>query len=123
MLDCPSPAGSRARREDGPAPARTHPWPETRTEPARMSSAFPPSTGARAALILVAALLAGLAFAAPARAAAGMEIGMEDERLLLRASSRAAEVVQAWKDLGIETVRVQAGGYSTGPAQRRLRRP
>src|SRR4051795_6309831 len=118
MLDCLPPAVSRARREDGPAPARTHPWPESRTEPARMSSAFPPSTAGRAALILVAAVLAGLAFAAPAGAAAGMEIGMEDERLLLRDSSRAAEVVQAWKDLGIVTVRLQAGWYSIGPAQR-----
>ena len=77
----------------------------------------------RATLILLTALLAGLACAAPARAAAGMEIGMEDERLLLSDPSRAPGVVQAWKDLGIETVRLHAGWYSIAPAQRRLRKP
>ena len=80
-------------------------------------------TLARAALVVAGALLAALALTAPARAAAGMEIGLEDERLLLRDPARAADVVQAWKGLGIEIVRVQAGWYSIGPAQHRLRKP
>jgi len=80
-------------------------------------------TLARAALVVAGALLAALALTAPARAAAGMEIGLEDERLLLRDPARAAAVVQAWKGLGIEIVRVQAGWYSIGPAQHSLRKP
>jgi hypothetical protein len=73
------------------------------------------------ALVLVAAL-AG-AVSPSAWAAVDMEIGMEDERLMLTDPSRAPGVVAAWKALGIETVRLQAGWYSISPGQRRLRKP
>jgi len=78
---------------------------------------------ARAALLLVLTLAAVCGSGAPAHAAPGMEVGMEDERLLLSEPWRAAEVVAEWQALGIETVRLHAGWYAISPAQRRLRRP
>jgi hypothetical protein len=95
-------------------PYRLPPQPGTR--------AFRGGRVPRACLAAVLAALALPALVGQAKAAVGMEIGMEDERLLLR-SGRAAEVIADWKALGIETVRVQAGWYAISPGQRRLRKP
>jgi hypothetical protein len=74
--------------------------------------------------VLLALLVAiGLSAAPAARAAADMEIGIEDERLMLSDPARAPGVVAAWKALGLETVRLHAGWYSISPGQRRLRKP
>ena len=70
------------------------------------------------AVVLVAAL-AVLAMPASAAAAGGVEIGMEDERLLLSDPWKSPAVVAAWRDLGVDVVRLHAGWARTAPAGRR----
>jgi hypothetical protein len=77
----------------------------------------------RGACAALCALVAVLAMASPASAAARMEVGMEDPRLLQSEPDRAQSVVEAWKALGVETVRLHARWYATSPASRRIRRP
>jgi hypothetical protein len=77
----------------------------------------------RAVVAALAALVACAALAAPAHAAADMEIGMDDSRLLLTEPWRAAEVVQEWAALGVETVRLHARWYVIAPDANRIRRP
>jgi hypothetical protein len=67
-------------------------------------------------LLILALLLAG---AAPARAAEGLEVGMEDERLLLTDAAEAPAVVGAWRDLGIDVVRLHASWARIAPTGRR----
>jgi hypothetical protein len=66
-------------------------------------------------LLLAAALLGGAA--APARAA-GLEIGMEDERLLLGYPGAAVEAVGAWRALGVDVVRIHAQWSAIAPRSR-----
>jgi hypothetical protein len=77
----------------------------------------------RALLCLLAVALGCLAIATPARAAPGMEIGMEDERLMLSQYWRAPELVQEWKRLGVDSVRLIVGWHKIAPASRRFKPP
>src|SRR4051812_4271951 len=54
-----------------------------------------------------AVLAALLLFAVPARAA-GPEIGIADDRILLSDGVEADRAVEDWADLGIQTVRIYA---------------
>ena len=67
-------------------------------------------------LVLLAALLI---VPGSASAADGVEIGMEDERLLLSDPWAAPGVVAAWRELGVEVVRLHAGWARIAPAGRR----
>ena len=78
---------------------------------------------ARALLLLLVSVLASLAAASPAQAAKGMEIGMEDERIMLGQFWRAPKLVQIWKDMGVDSVRLIVGWYRIAPAATRLRTP
>ena len=71
--------------------------------------------GVRAIVVLLVVL------AAPASALArgGVEIGMEDERLLLGEPGRAPGIVAAWRELGVDVVRLQAGWARIAPSGRR----
>jgi hypothetical protein len=66
----------------------------------------------RAALLILVLLAA----AAPAQAADDLEIGMEDERLLLSEPADAPQVVAAWRDLGVDVVRLHASWGKIAPA-------
>lgn len=68
--------------------------------------------------VLAAALLASTGAAAPAAAAPHM-VGIEDERLLLHAPDRAADVVAEWADAGIDVVRIHARWNEIAPGGRR----
>ncbi len=68
----------------------------------------------RLALVLLALLLAA---AAPARAA-GLEVGMEDERLLLSGSPEAPAAVESWRALGVDIVRIHAQWGRIAPRRR-----
>ena len=67
-----------------------------------------------AVLFLTAALLAP----AGAAAAEGVEVGMEDERLLLSDPWAAPGVVAAWRELGVDVVRLHASWSRIAPAGR-----
>jgi hypothetical protein len=77
----------------------------------------------RSLLVLLVAGAASLAAAGPASAARGMEIGMEDERIMLSQFWRAPKLVQIWKDMGIDSVRLIVGWYRIAPASTRLKAP
>jgi hypothetical protein len=64
-------------------------------------------------------LLVLLLTAAPAHAAAGLEIGIEDERLLLSDTAEAPAVVGAWRDIGVDVVRLHASWSRIAPPGRR----
>jgi hypothetical protein len=68
----------------------------------------------------VAVALGGAA--APARAA-GLEIGMEDERLLLSEQAHAPAAVAAWKALGVDVVRIHAHWWEIAPGASAQRKP
>ncbi len=68
----------------------------------------------RFALVLLIALLG---CAAPAHAA-GLEIGMEDERLLLGNPDAAGEAVAEWKALGVDVVRIHAQWWNIAPKRK-----
>ena len=70
-------------------------------------------------VLAVVILLALLAAPASAPAAGGVEIGMEDERLLLSDPFKAPATVAAWSDLGVEVVRLHAAWVRIAPAGRR----
>ena len=71
----------------------------------------------RVRVILV--VLVVLAAPASALARSGLEIGMEDERLLLSEPGRAPAVVAAWRELGVDVVRLQAVWAKVAPSGRR----
>lgn len=73
------------------------------------------------ALTLAALCLAGPA--APALAAPGAEVGMEDERLLLSEPFHAPEVVADWARAGVDIVRIHARWGSVSPGRERMRKP
>jgi hypothetical protein len=64
---------------------------------------------------LFVALAALLAASAPAHAA-GLEFGMEDEGLLLSNQQFAPDAVNAWQQMGVDVVRLQARWWVIAPA-------
>src|SRR3954471_1099860 len=76
-------------------------------------------------------LVATLAMAAPAlvapsaHAAANLETGIADDSALLRVSdpAQAARTVAAWRDMGIETVRLFAQWRTVSPAAEETQPP
>src|SRR4051812_9107648 len=57
--------------------------------------------------LTLAVLAALLVFAAPARAA-GPQVGIADDRILLAGGADADAAVKEWQELGIQTVRIYA---------------
>jgi hypothetical protein len=75
----------------------------------------------RIALLLVT--LSALAAPVPALASADLEIGIEDERIMLDDFHEAPAAVAAWKDLGIQAVRLHARWGRLAPSPGAKRRP
>jgi hypothetical protein len=69
------------------------------------------------------ALLLAAALTAPARAAAALELGIADDRVLLGDPTDAAQVVRKWQDIGIESVRIHARWVAIAPAPHDLSPP
>jgi hypothetical protein len=77
----------------------------------------------RASLAFLAVIAAVLcAAAAPARAAT-FELGMEDEGLLLSNPQLAPSAVIAWKDLGVDVVRIHARWWEIAPGDGATKAP
>lgn len=74
----------------------------------------------RAFALLLAVAAVG---AAPAPADADFEVGMEDEGLLLSNPQLAPAAVLAWRDLGVDVVRIHARWWEIGPAGSARRPP
>jgi hypothetical protein len=74
---------------------------------------------ARSPLLLPLLIAAVLVPSATAHAAPGLEIGMEDERLLLSDAAHAPATVAAWRDVGVDVVRLHASWSRIAPAGRR----
>ena len=70
-------------------------------------------------LRVIVVVLVALAAPASASARSGVEIGMEDERLLLSEPGPAPAVVAAWRELGVDVVRLQAVWAKIAPSGRR----
>ena len=70
-------------------------------------------------VVILLAALAALAAPASAPASGRVEIGMEDERLLLSDPWQAPAAVAAWRELGVDVVRLHAGWARIAPAGRR----
>ena len=70
-----------------------------------------------------AAIAVALAFAAPAHAASNLEVGMEDERLLLSAPAETEGAVNAWAAAGVDVVRIHARWIDVSPGRDRMHRP
>jgi hypothetical protein len=81
------------------------------------------SRGRARALAAAIAALALAGHVAPAAAAPGTEVGMEDERLLLSEPAAAADAVKAWAAAGVDVVRLHARWGSVSPGAERTRRP
>ena len=80
------------------------------------------SPAALGALLL--AVLAGASAAPPAaRAAQDAEVGMEDERIMLSEPDKAPAAVAAWREMGVDVVRLHARWFEIAPAQKQRRRP
>jgi hypothetical protein len=78
----------------------------------------------RRRLSLLAILLAAVwAALAPVARAAGPEISIEDERLMLTDPAQAPAAVQAWKAVGIRTVRIHARWWVLAPGLHAKRMP
>jgi hypothetical protein len=71
----------------------------------------------------LAAVGLALVLAAPARAASNLEVGMEDERLLLSDPTEAAGAVDAWAAAGVDVVRIHARWIDVSPGANRMHRP
>jgi hypothetical protein len=80
---------------------------------------------ARAVVAAHAPFLAALtlALAAPAHAASNLEIGMEDERLLLSSPTEAESAISAWAAAGVDVVRIHARWIDVSPGRARMHRP
>ena len=78
---------------------------------------------ARARAIFGCALALGLVGAAPAAAASNLEIGVEDERLLLSEPFFAEGTIASMAAAGVDVVRIHARWYEIAPRRRSLRRP
>ena len=77
----------------------------------------------RRLLALAVAAIASTASGADARAATGLEVGIEDERILLDEPLRAPGVVAAWAAAGMTVARVHARWNRLTPAPHSPRRP
>ena len=75
----------------------------------------------RHALFVALALVAALAVAAPARA--DLEIGMEDEGLILSNQHLAPDAVNAWRAMGVDVVRIHARWWEIAPDRNGRRAP
>ena len=75
----------------------------------------------RHALLIALALVAALAVAAPARA--DLEIGMEDEGLILSNQHLAPDAVNAWRAMGVDVVRIHARWWEIAPDRNGRRAP
>ena len=73
----------------------------------------------RALVLLLAAAMVGVA--APARA--DLEIGMEDEGLILSSPEQAPAAVADWSALGVDVVRIHARWWEIAPAAAAQRKP
>jgi hypothetical protein len=72
----------------------------------------------------VAAAAVALALAAPAaHAASNLEVGMEDERLLLSAPTEAEGAISAWAASGVDVVRIHARWIDLAAGRNRMHRP
>ena len=78
---------------------------------------------ARILLLLATTAAAVLAATAPARAAAGFEVDIEDERLLLSGSIEGPFAASAWDQLGVKEVRIQAHWWTIAPGEKSTRKP
>ena len=65
--------------------------------------------------IAAAAAAISLAGAAPAAQAATFEVGMEDEGLILSNQHLAPAAVAAWKQWGVDVVRIHARWWEIAP--------
>jgi cellulase (glycosyl hydrolase family 5) len=77
----------------------------------------------RAALAFLAVIAAVLCAAATPARAANFELGMEDEGLLLSNPQLAPSAVIAWKDLGVDVVRIHARWWEIAPADGSTKAP
>ncbi len=67
--------------------------------------------------LLAAGVALALACAAPAAASPSMDVGIADDRMLLKATPEAAsEAVTNWRDLGIDVVRIHARWDEIAPS-------
>jgi hypothetical protein len=71
----------------------------------------------------LAAIAAALVLAPTARAASNLEVGMEDERLLLSDPTEASGAVSAWAAAGVDVVRIHARWIDVSPGPNRMHRP
>jgi NADH:ubiquinone oxidoreductase subunit len=78
---------------------------------------------ARILLLIATTAAAVLAATAPARAAAGFEVDIEDERLMLSNSLEGQFAAADWKNLGIKEVRVQAHWWQIAPSAKSTKKP
>jgi hypothetical protein len=78
---------------------------------------------ARILLVLATTAAAVLAATAPARAARGFEVGIEDERLTLTGSIEAPFAAAEWKQLGVQYVRVQVHWWQVAPSGKSTKKP
>ena len=86
---------------------------------ARGAGRSPMSCGSRSSAVALA-----LRSCAPAaRAASNLEVGMEDERLLLSDPTEAAGAVDAWAAAGVDVVRIHARWVDVSPGPNRMHRP
>jgi hypothetical protein len=76
---------------------------------------------ARIAVLIATTAAAALVAAAPARA--GLEVGMEDETLLLSGDLGGVFAAGDWSRLGVDVVRVQAHWWTIAPSAHSTKRP
>ncbi len=76
----------------------------------------------RRRIATIALVLATLA-PASAGAADGVEVGIEDERLMLSEPHRAPASAAEWAALGVDVVRIHARWFEIAPAQEAVKRP
>jgi hypothetical protein len=77
----------------------------------------------RVRVALVLALLGALAAPAGAVASRDLEIGMEDERIMLDEPHDAPAVAAAWRDMGVDVVRLHARWGKLAPTPTAKRKP
>jgi hypothetical protein len=71
----------------------------------------------RAASVLLLALAALVGAAAPA-SARSLQVGVDDDGVLLGGGEAAADAVAEWQKLGVDTVRLQVSGARVAPDPR-----
>ena len=74
-------------------------------------------------VVAAAAAISLAGAAAPAAGAATFEVGMEDECLILSNQFLAPAAVAAWKQFGVDVVRIHARWWEIAPAQSASKRP